>query len=165
MGTTKLQESLSAGQHKYLQSFIGHWQGQTKTWFQPGDPVDVSPMEGTIRQLFDGRFLLHEYQGSFNGQPFQGIAIYGYDLKTQKFQCAWVDSFHMGSGIMFSESKKAEDHFNVLGKYVASADDPQEWRWRTELTVIDESSIAITAFNISPDDVETKATETMYHRK
>ncbi len=75
MSSSKLELSLASGNHKKLNSIIGEWTGQTKTWFEPGDPIDDSPMSGTIRPLFDGRFLLHEYKGILQDQPFEGIAI------------------------------------------------------------------------------------------
>jgi hypothetical protein len=73
----------------------GDWQGATKTWFKPDVVGDESPMTGKMSAILGGRFILHEYAGSMSGKPFEGVAIYGFDLATNKFQSAWVDSFHM----------------------------------------------------------------------
>ena len=48
-----------------------------------------------MKAVLDGRFILHEYVGSMGGKPFDGVAIYGFDLATNKFQAAWIDSFYM----------------------------------------------------------------------
>lgn len=162
--STKLEESLKSGQHKNLNSLVGNWEGQTKTWFEPGEPIDVATIKGTIKPLFDGRFIQHEYASSFQGAAFEGFAIYGYHIKTGKFQCAWMDTFHMGTGIMFSEGSKAGKFFDVLGGYEASAEDPTLWGWRTEITILDENELLITFYNISPEGQEAKATETAYRR-
>lgn len=164
MTSSKLQASLQEGHHHTLHQLTGEWAGETKTWFEDTDPVDVSPMSGTIKPVFDGRFVMHEYKGTFQGQAFEGIAFYGYHIKTQRFQSAWMDTFHMGTGIMFSEGKTGGPFYKVDGAYQATADNPEQWGWRTEIQIIGADEIVITAYNITPAGEETKATETVYKK-
>jgi hypothetical protein len=71
--------------------------------------ADKSPTQATFCLLLVGRFhfgfsasLLHEYEGTIQGKPLQGVAIYRLHQREQECQMGWIDSFHMDNEIMFS---------------------------------------------------------------
>lgn len=161
----KFESSKDTGAHYQLSRLVGAWTGITKTWFEPDKIADESPVNGTMRLILDGRFILHEYKSAFGGKPTEGIVIYGYHLGLGKFQSAWLDSFHNGTAIMFSEGKKNSNDFKMLGSYAyVTPELEQHWGWRTEIDIISDQEIKITAFNISPEGEESKATETIYKK-
>jgi hypothetical protein len=66
---------------------------------------------------------------------------------------------------MFSQGDKGEANFNVLGGYAyVTPEIEQHWGWRTHIEMLSDSEIMITAFNISPEGQESKATETIYRK-
>lgn len=164
MSSNKFETSKTSGVHYQLSDLAGEWQGTTKTWFEPDQLGDESPMQGTMKVVLDGRFVLYEYQGSLGGKQFEGIAIIGFSISSATFQLAWADSFHTGTDIMFSEGKGGDKLFNALGSYGA-AEMPEPWGWRTEIDLPNKDTLIITAYNITPSGEESKATETIYARK
>jgi hypothetical protein len=160
----KFELSKTSGIHYQLGLLEGEWEGTTKTWFEPDQLGDESPMQGTFKPVLEGRFMLYQYQGSLGGKTFDGIAIIGFSISSDKFQMAWVDSFHMGTGIMFSEGKKPDMLFSVLGNY-GGGEMPEPWGWRTEIELKDRDNMIVTAYNITPAGEESKATETLYSRR
>lgn len=163
MSKSNLGISLESGAHKLLQMMTGHWEGITKTWFEPDLLADESPMKGTIRTILGGRFVMHEYKGILTGNPFEGMAVYGFDIKNNVIQSSWIDSFHMGTGIMVSTGNLLDNGFSVLGSY-SGPEFIEPWGWRTVVELITSDNLIITAYNISPEGQEDKATETIYWR-
>jgi hypothetical protein len=151
------------GIHHRLNQLVGEWEGTTRTWFEPGKPADESPWRGTIRPALGGRFVVHEYEGSLQGKPLAGMAIYGYHLDSDRYEMAWVDSFHNGSSILFSKGANEGRGFGVRGSFEAPSGPP--WGWRTEIQLPEPDQLVITHYVIPPEEQEAKAVETVYRRK
>lgn len=159
----KFETSLQEGQHKLLSAITGQWQGKSRTWFDGRDPVDESSISGSIRPVLDGRFAVHEYNGTFQGKPLSGMAIYGFDFLHNQWQSVLIDSFHMSTGILFLQGG-ATDTLSVTGNYDSGEPDAPKWGWRIELQQESPDQLLITSYNITPEGEATRAVEIDYRR-
>lgn len=158
-----LAASLAAGPHAQLAAFVGTWAGPTQTWFTPGEPANESLTSGTVRAILGGCFVVHEYRASVDGQEMEGQATLGFDIARNRFVCAWVDSFHNGTAVMFSEGEPGvTDEISVLSHYDVAGGPP--WGWRTTFAQPSLDELVVSHFNVPPEGEEYLGVETRYRR-
>ncbi len=160
MNKIKLKASKETGPHLRLLNLVGDWDGNTRTWFEKDVLADESPTNSKIIALLNKRFIRYEYHGSVNGKTHEGLMVWGFDVDSEKCVCTWIDSFHMGTAIMYSEGEENRNGFSVTGQY-QSSQMPEPWGWRTELEILNPDQFILRAFNISPEGEEIKAIETI----
>ena len=148
----------SGSPHHFLAQLTGGWTGPSKLWFEPDKLAHEAPVVGNIQLVLDGRYALFLYQSVIEGEAQHGMFTFGYNTQTDQYEASWVDSFHTNTAIMFCTGSATENGFSVLGGYPDPSGGP-DWGWRTEVELIDNDHLVISAYNITPEGEETKATE------
>lgn len=169
MASERFNTSLLHGAHARMARMAGEWSGSSSLWFEPGSTAIVSAQHGSLRPVLGGRYLLHEYVWEFEGEPRQGLALLGYHLDDGQWECAWVDSFHTSTFILFSQAERTDSAEagapSVLGSYGDGQTPPgPRWGWRTEIEQPDDDHLLIRMTNITPEGEEAPAVEVRYAR-
>ena len=148
----------SSTPHHFLSQLVGSWIGQTRTWLDPISEPYQSPIQGSIHLILEGRFAIYLYQSTMDGEPQHGMFIFGFNTISNQYEASWVDSFHNNTAIMFCAGEAIDNGFFVLGSYPDPTGGP-DWGWRTEVELLDNDHLVITAYSIHPEGGEAKATE------
>lgn len=151
-------------EHKVLAQRAGQWVVKVTMWPAPGAPPQVSEGTSESRMILGGRYLEDVTSGSFNGMPFEGRGVTGYDNLKKKFVYSWIDN--MGTGVMAGEG--SYDPSARKFTYVSEAPDliaGKTKKVRGVETLIDADHWQSVMFDRTPDGKEFKAMELSYSRK
>ncbi len=130
--------------HKLLAKYVGKWKHTDKMWMDPSQPPTTSEGTTEYRLAMGGRYLVQEYSGAFMGQPFNGMAMTGYDNFRGEYKSVWVDDAGTGMMTMTGKFDPATRTLSMSGKM----DDPMTGerdktfkmtdRWVDDDTIVSE---------------------------
>jgi len=87
--------------HKMLAKDDGEWNEEITMWMSPGAQPSKSTATAVNKMILGGRYQQSVHKGNFDGMPFEGIGVVGYDNAKKKIVTSWVDN--MGTGMMLME--------------------------------------------------------------
>lgn len=147
---------------KRWEALAGQWKGQNDLYFMPGDPVRESASAASVALVAKGQFVKIEYDWAYEGDPQEGLMLFGRANDEDGIKIVWVDSWHTGGRIMTSEGTIADSGTITAMTYYSAPTGP-DWGWRTILKPGD-GAFEILMDNIMPEGEEMRAVEATYSR-
>ena len=150
-------------EHKKLDGLAGTWSATVTSWMAPGAPPMVSKGTSTNSYILGGRFLQEKFEGTFMGQPFNGIGYTGYDNIKKHYFGTWMDS--MSTGMMTStgsmDGANSWKYTGTMGDPMTGKDSPVE----SKLTIADKDHHTMEMWAPGPGGKMFKMMEIKYSRK
>lgn len=150
--------------HQMLAKADGEWQEQITIWMTPEAVPTKSMATATNKMIMDGRYQYSTHKGSFNGRPFEGLSIMGYDNAKKVFENSWIDN--MGTGIMITRGpwNEANKSIELKGSYVDPSSG-KEMSVREIMKWVDDNTQTMEMYMVTPEGKEMKTMEIMLTRK
>jgi hypothetical protein len=128
---TKWMEFATPGDaHKVLDQKVGRWTFTMKYWpLTAESPMQEATGTTETKWIMDGRYIEDKTNSTFDGHPFEGRGITGYDNMTHKYHFTWVDN--MGTGFMTGEGTwdpaKKTFEFETMSPNVMTGEYCKSW--------------------------------------
>ncbi len=143
--------------HKDLARMEGKWTA-TITMYMEGAQTTEGTYEGEM--VLGGRYLLGRYRNTFNGQPYEGLSLDGYDNGKQQYFSMWLDS--LGTGYYLAHGTASADG-KVVSHQGTMSIGPMEIPSRSETIYMDKDTVKFTMWQ-SMGGQESIAMEALYKR-
>lgn len=149
-------------EHELLKGMAGKWKTKMISYWENPEEPGVAEGVSDIKLIMDGRFAVESYKSDYNGMPFEGMGITGYDKVKKKYVGTWMDN--MGTGVMHSEGTydEASKTLTLFGE----ADSPMgHMKMRMTAQQVDANKTIFTMYTTMPGmPQEMKGMEIIYTR-
>ena len=100
-------------EHAQLAKSAGEWETFVED-LTPGMGNEKTTGTATAKMIMGGRYLQEDVKGTMMGQPYEGMAITGFDNQTKEYFSTWIDS--MGTGIAYQKGKMVGGKMEMSGE-------------------------------------------------
>lgn len=101
-------------EHAELAKEVGTWECEIED-LTPGMNAPKEKGTSTSKLIMGGRVLQEDFKGTMMGQPFEGMALSGYDNIRKQYWTTWMDS--MSTGMMVSYGTRTADKLVMDGTF------------------------------------------------
>ncbi len=150
-------------EHELLKYKVGKWTMKVELRTGPDQPATTSEGTSEMKLIMGGRYLMDNTKSNFQGNPFEGLGLTGYDNLKKRFVSVWIDN--LGTG--FTISSGTYDESTKTYKYTTMSPDVvsgQYKRTRTTEHVVNDDQWVAEMYDTAPDGKEFLMMKATYTR-
>jgi hypothetical protein len=144
---------------------VGDWVSEVTITMAPGAEPMTQTATASCRTILGGRFLQMDSQGSFMGQPFESVGMFGFDRRHKTWTTVGFDT--LGTYWVSASGKRDED--GVIRMHGRDDDPMGEQVFITELRFVSDdefvSSLLFTKLGPQAFEQPFRMVEVRYKRK
>lgn len=126
--------------HAMLAKLAGEWTIEVKS-YMPGAPEPmVSTATVSAESVMGGRWLIEKVKGDFMGEPFEGVAITGYNNSSGMYENTWYDN--MNTALFYSTGEMDGNEMTMKGTFIDPISGEKVKSWSVMKIVSDDERIA-----------------------
>jgi hypothetical protein len=149
--------------HKLLDPMTGTFDTKISMWMVPGaEPLTTSGTSEN-RWVMGGRYVEQQFNGTFNGMPFEGRGYTGYDNVRKQYWGTWIDNMSTGVMICWGSSTDGK-----VWTFKGTMPDPmsgQELAIEEKVLIADADHHSMEMWMPGPDGKVYKSMQIDYTRK
>lgn len=150
--------------HEHMKPLVGNW-NLLVTWrMSPDAAWEETNSTASITWAMGERFLLEKVRGDMGGQPFEGMAIMGYDNARKKHTSMWIDNHTTSTAMAYGTCDSSGKTMTFVGESI----DPmtgESYKEKTVLRIINDNKLLFQMYRPGPDGGEFMSMEITYTRK
>ena len=124
-------------EHKQLDYFVGDWGATTSMFMDPKAPPQKTEGKTHSEAVFGGRYLRMKYEGSYEGQTFNGEGFMGFDNTRNKFFNTWIDSMSTSFWLAYGTYDAAAKSYTFHGEMADYAKPGANMKVRQVVHIVD----------------------------
>jgi hypothetical protein len=150
--------------HKLMANDKGIWDEEIILWEHAGANPAKFYLIAESKMIMNGKFQEMTHKGDFDGEPFEGRSILGYDNAEKKYISMWIDNMSTGMRVLKGDFDSASNSITLKGEAV----DPVTKKVKVikEIyTFINDDTHKLETFDTGYDGKEFKNNEITFKRK
>lgn len=150
-------------EHQRLAKLAGKWSVSAKFWM--GLPTDGQASEASaeFKVILDGWYVQQEFTGTFQGRPYHGAGMLGFDASSKRHTNYWSDNTGSAPMFLLGTSKDGGTTVEYPGEMAGPAGEGTV-RYRTVMTHKSDDEFTYEMY-ATFDGKESKGMELTYTRK